>query len=997
MASRLLRAVATVLYCVGVATASASECLYTLGRDSGTIGIYDPLGLRLAGEIEAGDGATTLAVDADGQQLYAGGLHGITRISVDGSKHRPLLATSIDRIVQSPEGGFAALARRGDAVFYTTQADGVARSVRVGQAPADLVFSRNGFELYVAVAGTGAINIVDVKAGAVVGTIELGEGRFPETLALSPDGRSLFVGSNGESPEAGLVHVVDVLYRKVVAEIAVGGGPRSIAFSRDGRLALVADARLAVAQRSGQLVGETVAVIDTETLGFELITVADYGRGLSDIVAVGDGIHAFVSVETLAPENDDLDQLSGVLQIDLGERLVRRTLRLNEPQAALSIAAGDCSPFDDAPVEVGPILVETLLTLGEADARAGRDDAADGRLQRAFDLARAGGGAVLGRVYLAKASRAWQQRDYPLAGALYKDAVRLLRGSTPLHTSELASALAGLGLLRIATGSGDSAKALLDESVALLRQSFGADHLFVALAMNNLVLAEMAGLGECVSSEEVKHMLSVLRRDLGPLHPYLAEVLSNVALLYQGDGRFDDALALQREAVEIRGRVLPLGDASVGRGLLNLATALTASGELEEAKERLKEGVRLLETALGADHPDVVLARSSLVSLSQRAAGEGCGSSVVNRRIGVGSGGECEGAGQEVAQEFRDAAEVTTRELGQAAPVSLAASRRLADALQEAGRHAEAVDELDKLVSHFRKTKPHSREVVHLLHNLGFSLLSLARVEAALAAYRESLEIARAAFSESDPDFALSLQNLGQGLFEVGRCDEAEPLLREHLRVQESRFGRDATELLIPLNTLAQCAAKLGRADNAVALSQRAAAIGRASAPGGGDVNALVVAAESLNQAGNLVEAEAGYREVLTLLVRPVGHAQSLRMQALIQLAGILNKTERSEEALGLIEEAAGIAESNRSPKWVRAIILGNLAGTQGELGRTSAADENFRTAIEFAEASSGDRQAPGWILGRLFNAYADHKEQNGDDAESRKLRRLAREHGFDS
>jgi YVTN family beta-propeller protein len=51
----------------------------------------------------------------------------------------------------------------------------------------------------------------------------------------SPDGRSLFVGSFGADPEAGIVHVIDRTSRRPVAEVAVGGGPRGIAFTEDGR------------------------------------------------------------------------------------------------------------------------------------------------------------------------------------------------------------------------------------------------------------------------------------------------------------------------------------------------------------------------------------------------------------------------------------------------------------------------------------------------------------------------------------------------------------------------------------------------------------------------------------------------------------------------------------------------------------------------------------------------------------------------------------------
>jgi YVTN family beta-propeller protein len=74
--------------------------------------------------------------------------------------------------------------------------------------------------------------------------------KTPVNLALSPDGRELYVACEA----SGTAIVVDAEARRAVAEIPVGGQPNDVAFSPDGTLAYVTN-RL----------DDTVSVIDTAT------------------------------------------------------------------------------------------------------------------------------------------------------------------------------------------------------------------------------------------------------------------------------------------------------------------------------------------------------------------------------------------------------------------------------------------------------------------------------------------------------------------------------------------------------------------------------------------------------------------------------------------------------------------------------------------------------------------------------------------------------------
>src|SRR5436190_8196255 len=108
--------------------------------------------------------------------------------------------------------------------------------------------------LYVTNEQSGDLSIIDVNAGAVVGTIKLG--KRPRGIAASPDGSKLYVALSG-SPAAGPgvdektlpppdrsadgIGVVDVQTRKLVTVIKSGTDPEQVAVSKDGKYVFVAN------------------------------------------------------------------------------------------------------------------------------------------------------------------------------------------------------------------------------------------------------------------------------------------------------------------------------------------------------------------------------------------------------------------------------------------------------------------------------------------------------------------------------------------------------------------------------------------------------------------------------------------------------------------------------------------------------------------------------------------------------------------------------------
>jgi YVTN family beta-propeller protein len=113
----------------------------------------------------------------------------------------------------------------------------VVRSISTGVPGTHMVVtSRDGKRAYTTNIPANSVSLLDLDAGTLVKTVEVGPA--VEGLALTPDGRELWVGSNdGDS-----VHVLDAATLEPRAKIAAAGTPIRVTITPDGKLALVTNA-----------------------------------------------------------------------------------------------------------------------------------------------------------------------------------------------------------------------------------------------------------------------------------------------------------------------------------------------------------------------------------------------------------------------------------------------------------------------------------------------------------------------------------------------------------------------------------------------------------------------------------------------------------------------------------------------------------------------------------------------------------------------------------
>ena len=260
---------------LGLAISPDGKRVYLAGAGAKVVLVYrlesdrfvaeEPLPLRKAGEPAKLDATPSgLAVSGDGKSLWAARmlLNDLVRIDLASRTVASSVPVGVHpyRPVLSPDGTLLAVSNWGAATVSLLDAATatVVGTIRMADHPSDLVFSRDGRTLYVAQSNRNLVAAVDVAARTVVRQISvalgpdgpgtpsadaLPDGSTPNALALSPDGRTLYV-ANADDDAVAVVDVGgDVHGARTKGFIPSGWYPAALALSADGKTLWVANAK----------------------------------------------------------------------------------------------------------------------------------------------------------------------------------------------------------------------------------------------------------------------------------------------------------------------------------------------------------------------------------------------------------------------------------------------------------------------------------------------------------------------------------------------------------------------------------------------------------------------------------------------------------------------------------------------------------------------------------------------------------------------------------
>ncbi len=284
------------------------------------------------------------------------------------------------------------------------------------------------------------------------------------------------------------------------------------------------------------------------------------------------------------------------LALGVFDRAAEHLARVVELREAASVAGGDTGK-----------LVDALTRLATARRESGDYDRAEAALARAEQLERDGEGRdeQLARVLLGRATL------YCTTGR-FEEAEDLAKAALELGSDEFrAGALDTLAEAYRRQNRHEESLAKRQEALEAERAHLPPNHPSVVLARSRLA----QGLGELGRHAEAEVLLreSLDRfRESHEAHPHVAETLINLGARLRAQGRLEDALELDNEAIEMCQRVYGPTHQVLGKAYGNRGSTLQHLRRLEEAEADHREALRILTVDLGPDHPDVATTLNNL-------------------------------------------------------------------------------------------------------------------------------------------------------------------------------------------------------------------------------------------------------------------------------------------------------------------------------------------------------------------------------------------------
>ncbi|MHB2019980.1 MAG: YncE family protein, partial [Candidatus Xenobia bacterium] len=234
-----------------VAVTPAGTRVY-ISNDQSSINVFDAQHLEVAlGSIPVGGFVTDLRMSTDGNYLYAGVMSKIPGVVIISTQtNQPLAFLPVPRLSTGGGGGpyDLAVSPNGRTVYVTigdaqhgevAALDAVSKTVigrtRVGRQPNGIAISPDGKLLYVCNQGNATVSVVDTSSMNEIDHVAVGVA--PTRIAIRPDGTKVYVTCKGSNA----VYVISNASGYSSASIPVGNAPVGIAVSSDGSKVFVSN------------------------------------------------------------------------------------------------------------------------------------------------------------------------------------------------------------------------------------------------------------------------------------------------------------------------------------------------------------------------------------------------------------------------------------------------------------------------------------------------------------------------------------------------------------------------------------------------------------------------------------------------------------------------------------------------------------------------------------------------------------------------------------
>jgi CHAT domain-containing protein len=402
----------------------------------------------------------------------------------------------------------------------------------------------------------------------------------------------------------------------------------------------------------------------------------------------------------------------------------------------------------------------------------------------------------------------------------------------------------------------------------------------------------------------------------------LADLLRSTALQLWNLGDGDGAVALVREALEIRRAAFGDVDPEVAATMRDLGDLRLAAGDPDEAASLFEEALRIRHAALPPGHPDLADSLSALVTVAER------------RRDWP-----------EAKRLSGEAVEILLGALGEDDERVAQAFAQLGSVLLDGGEVRNAVLPLRRSAEILRRVRgeqdPAYAQALNSLAHAHFTLGELAEAE---PLYAESVDVLERAHSANDPTFADVLNNLANVHKLRGDHAAAAPLLARVLEIQRGLFPETDDRVQRAVADLAESRVRADDAETEAAVPSAAVAA---------ELDALAL---EYARRADYGAAERIARRALAMRREVLGQRDPAVGDSLLTLANVMLLEGRYDEAHAAFQDSLDLARSSTADPVRIGGALAGLAEARRGLGDLAAAERLHAEALELARSSVGER-----------------------------------------
>jgi tetratricopeptide (TPR) repeat protein len=417
--------------------------------------------------------------------------------------------------------------------------------------------------------------------------------------------------------------------------------------------------------------------------------------------------------------------------------------------------------------------------------------------------------------------------------------------------------------------------------------------------------------------------LQLVSRELGALLQKIATYLFHRA-------RYEQAEALYLRAISIQKQALGATHPDLVLALTGLANTHHQQGKYQEVEVFYQEAISLIEVSLGPEHPQLALPLQGLAFFYQETTQYA-----------------------KAEATYRHALHVCTQASGPDHPDLATILHYLASCYLVQGYYTQAEPLcLQALQIRERTLHPHHPSIGETLNDLALLYYNQTRYQESEQLYLRSLSLKEQTLGIDHPDVASTLNNLARLYCLQARYEEAEPLYQRALSIRERVFGANHPYTAFFVHNLAALYCDQGRYKEAEAFATRALATYEQKL----DASSHIIASPLHNLAQvaykqkHYAEAEVFAARALAILERTLPDhpllAETLHLYANIQrMQGSYAEAEQLDQrALHMYQKALGPESINV------AMLMDDFAMLYQDQRRWEEAEQRQQEALHLWE-----------------------------------------------